>query len=337
MVSLEYKNCYLLGSNKIRNLLASLIVTLIVGTRNTFIPALPALTRCETSSGLFKKKDKSQNLQKRRAQVGTTNGEGSYGLPQLCVRMNTLYHIRAELENLEKKIKTCLRNVESAQTDISNGFDNKFELSLAASQEGIQQLCESTAYKVIFHDLSHVLWDSLYVGETANSRIYPLLKELDPTLEMISTTVHSRVRNRLITALMKASFDGFLLVLLAGGPSRSYTRQNSQILEDDFKALKDLYFADGDGLPEELVEKACAQVRNVLPLFRTDTESLIDRFKRMMAEAHGAPAKSRYPLPPTSGHWSPAEANTILRVLCYRNEDAATKFLKKTYGLPKKL
>ncbi|KAJ6811911.1 uncharacterized protein M6B38_151325 [Iris pallida] len=307
------------------------------GTRNTFIPALPALTRCEISSSLFKKKDRSQNSQKRKPQDGTMNRENSNSLLQLCVRMNSLYHIRAELENLEKKIRTCLRNVESAQVDISNGFDTKLELSLAASQEGVQQMCESTAYRVVFHDLKHVLWDGLYVGEPASSRIHPLLKEIDLNLEMISTTVHSRVRNRMITALMKASFDGFLLVLLAGGPSRAFTLQDSQILEDDFKSLKDLYLADGDGLPEELVEKAAAQVRNVLPLFRTDTESLIERYKHLIIEAHGPAAKSRYPLPPTSGHWSPTEPNTILRVLCYRSEEAATKFLKKTYNFPKKL
>ncbi|KAG1346611.1 protein unc-13 [Cocos nucifera] len=307
------------------------------GTRNTFIPALPPLTRCEVGSKLWKKKEKSHPLQKRRSQVRSMNGDDSFGLPQLCVRVNTLHHIRTELDNLEKRIKTCLRNVESAQADISNGLEIKFEISLAACQEGIQQLCEVTAYKVIFHDLSHVLWDGLYVGETASSRIDPLLKELDPILEMISTTVHERVRNRVITALMKASFDGLLLVLLAGGPSRSFSQQDSQIIEDDFRSLKALYLADGDGLPEELVEKASTQVRNVLPLFRTDSESLVERFKRMMAEAYGSAAKSRYPLPPTSGHWSPTEANTILRVLCYRNGEAATRFLKKTYNLPKRL
>ncbi|XP_020252706.1 uncharacterized protein LOC109829991 [Asparagus officinalis] len=307
------------------------------GTRNTSIPALPALTRCGASSRLWKKKEKPQIVRKKGSQVRAAIGQGSSGLPQLCVRMNTLYHIRTELENLEKKIKTCLRNVESAQADITNGFGNKFELSLAASQEGIQQLCESTAYKVIFHDLSHVLWDGLYIGETASSRINPLLKELDPKLEIISTTVHNKIRNQVITALMKASFDGFLLVLLAGGPSRSFTTQDSQILEDDFRALKDLYLADGDGLPEELVEKAASQVRNILPLFRTETESLVDRFKHMIIEAYGSKAESRFPLPPTSWHWSPTEANTILRVLCYRRDDAASKFLKKTYGFPKKL
>ncbi|XP_010924650.1 protein unc-13 homolog [Elaeis guineensis] len=307
------------------------------GTRNTFIPALPSLTRCEVGSKLWKKKEKSHTLQKRRSQVGSMNGDNSFGLPQLCVRMNTLHHIRKELDNLEKKITTCLRNVESAQADASNGSGIKFEISLAACQEGIQQLCEVTAYKVIFHDLSHVLWDGLYVGETAASRIDPLLKELDPTLEMISSTVHDRVRNRVITALMKASFDGFLLVLLAGGPSRAFSCQDSRIIEEDFRSLKDLYLADGDGLPGELVEKASTHVRNVLPLFRTNTESLIERFKCMMAETYGSAAKSRYPLPPTSGHWSPTEANTILRVLCYRNDEAATRFLKKTYNLPKKL
>ncbi|CAL9152086.1 unnamed protein product [Musa hybrid cultivar] len=307
------------------------------GSRNNFMPTLPALTRCEVGSKLWKKKDKSQNLTKRRSQVGSTNGDGSLSLSQLCVRINSLYHIRKELENLEKKIKTCLRNTESAQADVLNGMRTSFELSLAACQEGILQVCETIAYKVVFHDLSHILWDALFVGETAASRIHPFLKELDPTLEMVSSTVHNRVRYRVITALMKASFDGFLLVLLAGGPSRGFSRQDSHIIEDDFKSLKDLYLADGDGLPEELVEKAAREVNNVLPLFRTDTESLIERFKRMVVETNDSAAKSKYPLPPNPGHWSPTEPNTVLHVLCHRNDDAATKFLKKTYNLPKKL
>ncbi|CAL9173451.1 unnamed protein product [Musa hybrid cultivar] len=305
-------------------------------TRSSFLPSLPTLTRCEVGSKLWKKKEKPQNLPKRRSQVGSRDSN-SFGLPQLCVRMNSLHYIRTELENLEKKIKTCLRNVESAQADISNGLEISFELTLASCQEGIQQLCETTAYKVIFRDLSHVLWDALYIGETTSSRIDQFIKELDPILEMISNTVHNRVRNRVITALMKASFDGFLLVLLAGGPLRAFSRQDSQIIDEDFRSLKDIYLAEGDGLPQELVEKASAQVKNVLPLFHADTESLIERFRRLITETYGASAKSRYPLPPTSGNWNPTEANTVLRVLCHRNDESATRFLKKTYNLPKKL
>ncbi|MBA0816939.1 hypothetical protein Gohar_001547, partial [Gossypium harknessii] len=88
---------------------------------------------------------------------------------------------------------------------------------------------------------------------------------------------------------MKASCDGFLLVLLAGGPSRAFSRQDSQIIEDDFKALKDLFWANGDGLPADLIDKFSATVRGVLPLFRTDTESLIEQFRHVTLETYGCP------------------------------------------------
>ncbi|VAI17562.1 unnamed protein product [Triticum turgidum subsp. durum] len=310
------------------------------GSRSSFMPELPPLTRCEVGSKLlFKKKEKPQNPQHRGPQNGATNGTDPLGLPQLCVRLNTLQYIRSELENLEKKIKTCLRNVESAQADITNGLEFKFELCQAACQEGIQHLCETTAYKVTFFDLGHILWDTLYIADIASSRVDLLLRELDPILETISGTVHIKVRNRAITALMKATFDGFLLVILAGGPLRAFTRQDSQIIEGDFRSLRDLFLADGDGLPEELVDKASSQVKNVLPLLRTDSEGLIERFKRLIADSDQSRTASRgkLPMPTTTGHWSPNDANTVLRVLCYRHEEAATRFLKKTYGLPKKL
>lgn len=303
------------------------------GTRNSFIPPLPALTRVEISSKLWKKKVKSQNPQRRTPQERSSNAENSSTLAQSCVRLNTLHHIQTESQNLEKKTASFLKTLEPSPSVAAAGF----ELTLAACLEGIQQLCEATAYKVVFSDLGHVLWSFLYVGDPSSSRIDSFLKELDPNLEAISATVHSRVRNRAIAALMRASFDGFLLVLLAGGPSRAFARRDCRIFEEDFKALGDLYLADGDGLPSEVVEKAATQAKSVLPLFRAETESLIVRFKQVVAEAGGGPAKSRWPVPPTSGHWSPAEANTILRILCYRDDEAASKFLKKTYNLPKKV
>lgn len=213
----------------------------------------------------------------------------------------------------------------------------KFEITPAACVEMIQQISEVMAYKVVFHDLSHVLWDSLYVGEPSSSRIEPFLQEIEQTLTITSNTVNERVRTRIIADIMKASFDGFLFVLLAGGPSRAFTKHDSQILEEDFSSLKDLFWANGDGLPTDIINKYSTTVRDVLPLYRTDTESLIERFRRLTLEAYGSSAKSRLPLPPTSGQWDPTEPNTLLRVLCHRNDEAATKFLKKTYNLPKKL
>lgn len=311
------------------------------GSRNTFVPTMPALTRCTVGTkfqGVWKKKDKAVNSQRRNSQVATMNGDNSFGIPQLCVRINTLHRIRSDFESVEKRIIIHLRNSESAQAeDFSNGLGKKFELAPAACLEGVQQISEAVAYKIIFHDLSHVLWDGLYVGEPSSSRIEPFLLALEQVLTVVSDTVHERVRTRVIADVMKASFDGFLLVLLAGGPSRAFARQDSQIIEDDFKSLKDLFWANGDGLPTDLINKFSNTAREVLPLFRTETESLIERFRRLTLETYGSSAKSRLPLPPTSGQWSPTEPNTLLRVLCYRNDEAASKFLKKAYNLPKKL
>ncbi|GFS35423.1 elongation factor Ts [Actinidia rufa] len=161
------------------------------------------------------------------------------------------------------------------------------------------------------------------------------LRELEQNLTIISDSVHERVRTRIIADVMKASFDGSCWFCLRA--SRAFTRQDSQIIEDDFKSLKDLFWANGDGLPADLINKFSTTVREVLPLFRTDTENLIERFRRLTLETYGSSAKSRLPLPPTSGQWNPTEPNTLLRVLCYRNDEAASKFLKKVYNLPKKL
>ncbi|KAK4274266.1 hypothetical protein QN277_017516 [Acacia crassicarpa] len=310
------------------------------GSRNTFLPTLPALTRCTIESkfqGFGKKKEKSPNVQKRNSQVAT-NGDASFGVPQLCARINTLQWIRGEFDVLEKRIITLLRNSESANVeDFSNGLANKFELSPAACVEGIQQLCEAVAYRIIFHDLRHVVWDGLYVADPSSSRIEPFLQELERNLMTISDTIHERVRTRILTDIMRASFEGFLLVLLAGGPSRAFSCQDSQIIEDDFKSLKDLFWANGDGLPCDLIDKFSTTARSILPLFRTETDSLIERFRRVTLETLGSSARSKLPLPPTSGQWNPSEPNTLLRVLCYRNDESASKFLKKTYNLPKKL
>ncbi|KAL6646591.1 hypothetical protein ACP70R_015668 [Stipagrostis hirtigluma subsp. patula] len=309
----------------------------LTGTRRAPFPQLPHLTRCDVGSKLFKKKEKPQLLVKRVSQVGSSTGNEASCLAGLCIRINTIHYIHNELEYLDRKIKTCLQNVESDLPDIAHGLNIKFELSQPACQEGIQQLCEATAYKVIFNDLGHVLLDTLYVGSPASNRILPLLRELGPILKIISATVHDGVRNHLITALMKASFDGFLLVLLAGGPTRAFRCQDYQMIEDDFRALRGLYLAYCDGLPGGIVAKTSSEVKSILPLLRMDTETLIERFKQMISESYGSTTKSRFPMPPVPTKWSPNNPNTNLRVLCYRNDEAATKFLKKTYNLPKTL
>ncbi|GMI94838.1 hypothetical protein like AT2G20010 [Hibiscus trionum] len=287
----------------------------------TYTPTMPPLTRCSQRSKLpsvFKRKDKAH----KKPQAANANANDSFGTPQLCCRINTLHYIQTQLQH----------------DDFSNGMGKELKLSAAACEEGIKQLCEATANKVIFHDLGHLFWDGLYVGEVSSSRIEPFLQELDHHLEVISLTVHDKVRTRVITQVMKVSFDCFLLVLLAGGHARAFTLQDYETIEEDFRLLTDLFWSNGDGLPAELIEEFSTTVNEILPLFQTDTDSLIEKFRDVTLESCSCSStKSKLPLPPTTGHWGPTEPNTVLRVLCCRNDEIAAKFLKKTYQLPKKL
>ncbi|XP_039055023.1 protein unc-13 homolog [Hibiscus syriacus] len=298
---------------------------------SSYVPTMPPLTRCSQPSKLpsvFKRKEKAHK--KPHAGTATANDSDSSGTPQMCCRINTLHYLQTQLDGLAKR----------ETHDISNGnMEKAFRVSADACEEGIQQLCEATANKVIFRDLTHLFWDGLYVGEVSSSRIDPFLQELDHHLEVISLKVHHKVRTRVITQVMQVCFDGFLLVLLAGGPARAFTLQDYEMIDEDFRCLTDLFWSNGDGLPAELVEEFSTTVNEILPLFQTDTESLIEKFRNLTLEScsSSSTTKSKLPLPPTTGHWDPTEPNTVLRVLCYRNDEIAAKFLKKAYQLPKKL
>ncbi|KAI3781783.1 hypothetical protein L2E82_11807 [Cichorium intybus] len=308
------------------------------GSRGSFLPTLPPLTRCKGGSklnGVFKKKDRSQISQRRKPSPNTTNSNDSHSIQHLCVRVNTFHYIRKELEALEKRTIAHLKS-----TGIREGsFVKKhFELSLSACVEAIQQVCEATAYKLIFYELNHAFFDGLYTTEVSSSRIEPFLQELEQNLEIIAETVQENtIRTRLITNIMRASFEGFLLVLLAGGPSRNFTPEDSSIIQEDFKFLMDLFWSNGDGLPSELIGKHSVVVKGVLPLLGIETARLIEKFKLLVVESDVSSTKSRLPLPPTTQQWGPGEANTVLRVLCYRNDKEATTFLKKNYNFPKKI
>nr|XP_043623486.1 protein unc-13 homolog [Erigeron canadensis] len=311
------------------------------GSQSSFLPILPPLTRSKGGSklnGVFKKKDRSQMSQRRKTQLNTVDDDDSYSIPQLCVRVNTFHYIRKDLEVLEKRTIAQLKSIGIREGSMVNGLRKNFELSLATCVEAIQQVCEATAYKLVFDELCHVFWDGLYVGEVSYSRIEPFLQELEQSLEIIAGNVQDNtIRTRLITNIMKASFKGFLLVLLAGGPSRNFTIEDSSIIEEDFRFLMDLFWSNGDGLPQELIGKHSITVKGVLPLFSSDTGSLIEKFRSLVIDPHGSSTKSRLPLPSTAEQWGQNEPNTILRVLCHRNDKAATTFLKKNYNLPKKL
>lgn len=320
------------------------------GSKKDLVPSFPPLTRCKdpklhgSFSGLWKKKERTVN----RSKTGDTSSRNAGSdSARICVRINTLHYIQTELDVLEKRLSNGWQKdigppsktskTSKAPPPQPNGVHLRFEQTRTGIQEGIQSLYEVAVYHVIFIDLRTQFWEGLYCGSVAHARIGQVLQPLEGQLVLIAGTVNERLRNRIIGALMRACFEALLMVLLAGGPSRSFSITDAEMLDEDFTLLKDLFKADGEGLPSGAVEKAAILVTQVLPLFAISTEDIIENYKQCLSEKHGlSSSKTRLPLPEFTGQWSPTDANTLLRILCYRCDSAASKFLKKAYNLPKR-
>lgn len=135
--------------------------------------------------------------------------------------------------------------------------------------------------------------------------------------------------------VMKASFDAFLTVLLAGGTTRVFNESDHESIREDFDSLKQLFCSFGEELiAENEVEKAAEIVEGVMALMGMSTEQLMENLSTLSNETSGNGQK--LPMPPTTGKWNRADPNTILRVLCYRNDRTASNFLKRTFQIAKR-
>jgi len=137
--------------------------------------------------------------------------------------------------------------------------------------------------------------------------------------------------------VMRASFEAFLMVLLAGGNERSFARADHAAVEEDLRSLKRAFCTCGEGLvPEDVVAREAGTAEAVVDLMARSTECLIEAFGVAAAESGGAGEGGATPLPPTTRKWEPADPNTILRVLCHRDDEAANQFLKRTFQLARR-
>ncbi|XAR70317.1 hypothetical protein NMG60_11027129 [Bertholletia excelsa] len=92
--------------------------------------------------------------------------------------------------------------------------------------------------------------------------------------------IDDSLRDLVVLSICGASMEGFVWVLLDGGPSRTFSVSDITLMEDDLNMLKDLFVADEEGLPHSLVEKEASFAHQVLNLFSLQTESVI---KMLMA------------------------------------------------------
>lgn len=166
------------------------------------------------------------------------------------------------------------------------------------------------------------------------------MRILKQNLILLGAILIEKIQALAIKEVMRASFDVFLMILLAGGGTRVFTRQEHPMIEEDFDSLKKLFSTAGEGLlAEDVVDKEAETVEGVVALMGQSTEQLVEDFSIVSTETNGASpagAGQKLPIPPTTGRWSRADPNTILRVLCHRNDQAANNYLKRTFQLSKR-
>lgn len=130
------------------------------------------------------------------------------------------------------------------------------------------------------------------------------------------------------------------MVWLAGGNSRVFYRSDHKMIEEDFQCLKQVFSTCSEGLvPEEVIDREAESVEGVITLMGQPTEQLIDEFSILTCEASGIGAMvagQKLPMPPTTRRWNRSDPNTILRVLCHRNDRLSKHFLKKSFRLAKR-
>ncbi|WVZ59238.1 hypothetical protein U9M48_009420 [Paspalum notatum var. saurae] len=304
------------------------------GSKQSYLPPLPPLTRCNQDSGFFRLWKKAA-LPTCQVPEGSPRGgaAGSHHIPRpsisrgtqrLYVRLNTLHYV--------------LTHVQALDTALSSSAH--FDRARAAAQSSISAVAEVAAHRLIFLDSRHSFYQGLYARGVADARIRPALRLLKQNLSFLVSVLADRAQPVAVREVMRAAFEAFLMVLLAGGNERSFARADHAAVDEDLRSLKRAFCTCGEGLvPEDAVESDAETAEAVVDLMARSTDYLIDAFSVATCDSivgDGGFGGGCTPVPPTTRRWDAADPNTILRVLCHRDDEAANQFLKRTFQLARR-
>ncbi|KAJ8547202.1 hypothetical protein K7X08_010788 [Anisodus acutangulus] len=321
------------------------------GSKQSYIPTLPPLTRCSQDSRFSKLWKMAICSVGEDEQNNHITDEGNHprlstsrGTQRLYIRLNTLHYFLLQLHSLDKTLSISSKVVPSSRSCHSKnrqiGSYSYFDHTRSAIQVAVQHVSEVAAYRLIFFDSHTVFYGSLYVRDVENTRIRPALRALKQNLTLLCAILTDKAQPMALKEVMKASFKAYLMVLLAGGSKRIFSRADHQIIEEDFESLKRVFCTCGEGLiVEDVVDTEAETVEGVMALMGQSTEQLVEDFSIVACEASGmgvVGSGQKLPMPPTTGRWNRSDPNTILRVICHRNDKVANHFLKKTFQLAKR-
>jgi hypothetical protein len=263
----------------------------------------------------------------------------SRGTQRLYVRLNTLHYLLAVLHSIDRSLSSALApHRQRRRRARSSAFDH----ARPALDAAVHHVSELSAYRLVFLDSAQFLHQALYQGGVSAARARPVLRVMKQNLAFLSGVLTEQAQPPAVLEVMRASVEAFLTVVLAGGSGRAFARADHAAVAEDFASLKRLFC--GFGVAEEVVERETARAEGVLALMAVPTEKLIHEFLGHYAASTPVAAAAdelprlpmMMPVTPTTRRWSRSDADTVLRVLCYRDDEAANRFLKKAFDLPKR-
>uniref|UniRef100_A0A1D1XXQ8 GTP-dependent nucleic acid-binding protein engD n=1 Tax=Anthurium amnicola TaxID=1678845 RepID=A0A1D1XXQ8_9ARAE len=315
------------------------LVSKLVDKKHLY-PNVPALTRYKEALNPFMKKKSVEYTVLEGKIINQLDGLTA---SKLCVRLNTLHYIREQVDTLEESIKKSWKQIhpvmdqfpgviiEGSETwtesidELFTIFDEIRRTSFDASN----MICDFIGTRVIFWDMRDTFLFSLYRENVENARLDVVIQQLDSILNHICDLVIETLRDQVILSVCQASMEGFLWILLDGGPSRAFSEVDISMVQEDLNMLKELFIASGDGLPHAVVQKEAKLTQQILDVYELKTQTIIEML--MSASEHisveSDPRKQEKRLA--------TDADTLLRILCHKKDREASKFLKRHYHLPK--
>ncbi|KAK9277789.1 hypothetical protein L1049_007336 [Liquidambar formosana] len=224
--------------------------------KNHLFPSAPSLTRYEeTVIPVIKKKLVECTLLDDKVNDKLTELTTS----KLCVKLNTLQFIQKQLEVLEDGIRNSwnlvrspvnrrkveeesLETLERAPLTFSESVDELFAATFNcirdSTTDAISKICDFTGARVVFWDLRDSFLFRLYRGNVDGARLDSILPHIDAVLDHICGLIDETLRDLVVLSICRASLEGFVWVLLDGGPSRAFSDSDIIMMEDDLNMLK---------------------------------------------------------------------------------------------------
>ncbi|CAN6268943.1 unnamed protein product [Urochloa humidicola] len=315
---------------------------------STLLPSAPVLTRYAESMNPFaKRKLIEPTVPEEKVDTQLNN----LTVPKLCVKLNTLQFIRDQLDVIEESIKESWISVSSAVRllDYLSCMDSGSAISenLSSSDESVDELftifddVRMTAVNIadtilnfigtraVFWDMRDSLIFSLYRDSVEGARMQIFLPTIDEVLDQVCDLIVDVLRDQVVLRIFQACMEGLVWVLLDGGPSRAFLETDVDVMQQDLAQLKDLFIAEGQGLPQDVVEREAKQAQQILDLYILKADTIIDMLinasDQMSHHLEVTSARRRHV----------QDAHTLLRVLCHKKDKIASTFLRIQYHLPR--